>query len=227
LLLSPLYRRSWVTQTSPMTTSVGAGHAEPKRAPGSTRGRPEESLRAGGGASERSASGMTSAQRARYPRLACFYLGFHSEIMMKRTTAICTAISLGCAPIAGAKSATLSGFYRSECAPYDGPAFRVSLPAPAFGGSFWMRADVPLDQAVGRWKHVLQTQPGDGTIIFCGKRGGVDCRAAESGSFQVDSIVAGHMKGSLEARFAGGVVHRLTFNARAKPLVERERGFCG
>lgn len=132
---------------------------------------------------------------------------------MKQATLFLAIVIIGCSTGADARTGTLSGTYRSDCAPYDGPAFQISLPAPSLKGAFLLRADVPLEDAVGNWKHVLQSQPGEAHISFCETGGKRMCHNVISGSFRVNSVISGRMTGSIEARFSDSIVHRFAFAA--------------
>ena len=45
--------------------------------------------------------------------------------------------------------AALTGQYRHDCAPYDGPAFTISLATPKHQHEYLLKATVPLEQAAG------------------------------------------------------------------------------
>lgn len=109
----------------------------------------------------------------------------------------------------------LSGEYRPDCAPYDGAAFIVVLRAPSSKGELLLKANAPLQEAPGKWRHSGLSQPNDAAILFCPTGPERKCDYAESGSFQIEPLSAGKMSGSLEAHFSRGVTYQ--FNFVAKP----------
>ena len=127
----------------------------------------------------------------------------------------------------GAASApdTLRGTFRHGCAPYDGPAFSVTLPHRASRSDFWLRANVPLSQARGTWQHVLQSGPGQATIVRCQTSGERACTSPESGSFRIEMPAQAAMRGTLDVTFPGRARERFSFEAKQQEL--KQQWFCG
>ena len=114
-----------------------------------------------------------------------------------------------------AEQSSLSGHYRPDCAPYDGPAFIVVLPAPSLKSEFRLRANVPLQAAIGNWRHSGLSKPKDAEIALCRIGPDAKCDYPHSGSFRIAPSAAGKINGSFEARFSNGAAYQ--FNIVASP----------
>lgn len=108
----------------------------------------------------------------------------------------------------------LYGEYSSDCAPYDGPAFVITLPAPVQRGPFWwLRANVPLAEIAGHWTHSSTGQPGAASIALCQKTPTHKCDMPEEGSFTVTGHPGANIKGTIAATFTDGIRHVYRFTA--------------
>ena len=123
--------------------------------------------------------------------------------------------------------AAYTGQYRHDCAPYDGPAFTISLATPKHRHEYLLKATVPLEQAAGKWTHGNMSRPGEASIAWCRTRLEMVCEYPKSGSFRIAPLRGGIMRGEVTAHFAGErAARRFTFTARAGPR-PTGRGFCG
>jgi hypothetical protein len=130
-----------------------------------------------------------------------------------------------CGSAASSASTLLRGTFRPDCAPYDGPAFSITLPHPASRSQFQLRANVPLSQAAGEWPHVFQSGPGEATISRCQTTGEGACSYPETGRFRVEMPTPDRMRGTIEVTFSGGTRELYRFEASQK--VPRQPWFCG
>ena len=136
------------------------------------------------------------------------------EQLMKRLAYCWMTVIAGLCASALPASPPISGHYRADCAPYDGPAFIVVLPGPSSNSEFWLRANVPLQEAAGNWRHSGLSKPGDAQIALCQIAGSErKCNYPESGSFQIAPVVSGKMNGSFQARFSSGAAYKCNFVA--------------
>ena len=133
---------------------------------------------------------------------------------MRRILHCFVIMAAGLTVSAQAASQTLSGEYRSDCAPYDGAAFVVTLTAAEPSHQFWLRANAPLSAAVGRWNHGSLSAPGSSGIVYCRTVPETKCEYPQAGSFHIRAMSGGRMSGSFEARFAGNRLYRYRFTAR-------------
>ena len=123
--------------------------------------------------------------------------------------------------------AAYTGQYRHDCAPYDGPAFTITLATPKHRHEYLLKATVPLEQAAGKWTHGNMSRPGEASIAWCRTRPEMVCEYPKSGSFRIAPMRGGIMRGEATAHFAGErAPRRFTFTARAGPK-PTGRGFCG
>jgi len=128
--------------------------------------------------------------------------------------------------LTAAAAPKLRGEYRADCAPYDGPAFRITLPAAGRGHpQYELRANVPLSQLAGRWTHTLEARPGTATILLCRTMPETLCDYPQSGSFTLTGSPGGTIRGAFEAVFAGGVRQTRRFTAR--PAHQDRQMLCG
>jgi hypothetical protein len=128
---------------------------------------------------------------------------------------------------AATSPAAYTGQYRHDCAPYDGPAFTITLATPAHEHEYLLKATVPLNQAAGKWTHGNMSRPGEASIAYCRSRPEMACEYPKSGSFRIAPLRGSIMRGEATADFADErSPRRFTFTARAgaKPT---GRGFCG
>lgn len=116
---------------------------------------------------------------------------------------------------AGPAAAPLHGVYQSDCAPNDGPAFIIILPAPVPQGEFWLRANVPVARIAGHWSQSkdIGSQPGMASILMCRKTPGLSCNRPEAGFFSVTGRPGESISGTLQASFGNGVRHAYRFSA--------------
>lgn len=118
-------------------------------------------------------------------------------------------------PLLTAAAPALSGTYHADCAPYDGPAFRVTLPAPGRGRpQYELAVNVPLAELAGQWTHTLDTRSGSATILLCRTVPETLCDYPQSGSFTLSGKPGAAISGSFEATFANGSRHSRRFTAR-------------
>jgi hypothetical protein len=115
-------------------------------------------------------------------------------------------------------AAPLHGVYQSDCAPNDGPAFIIILPAPVPQGEFWLRANVPVARIAGHWPQSknIGRQPGMASILLCRKTPGppgLSCDRPEAGFFSVTGRPGESISGTLQASFGNGVRHTHRFSA--------------
>ena len=134
--------------------------------------------------------------------------------------------ALAALPLLAAAPLALRGEYRADCAPYDGPAFRVTLPVPGPGRpQYELAANVPLGRLAGRWTHTLDTRPGSATILLCRTAPETLCDYPQSGSFTLSGQPGGSISGTFDATFANGIRHIRRFTAR--PARTAQRMLCG
>jgi len=129
--------------------------------------------------------------------------------------AILAGLSLLCA--ARPAAPPLHGIYRRDCAPYDGPAFMITLLAPAQNGEFWLRANAPLAQIAGHWPNAPESRPGTASIVLCRKTPEMKCDHATTGAFTVTGNPGARISGSFTARFTGGISQTWRFTAMPAP----------
>ena len=123
--------------------------------------------------------------------------------------------ALALLPLLTAAAPALSGSYQADCAPYDGPAFRVTLPASGQGRPHYeLRANVPLAELAGRWTHTLDTRPGSATILLCRTMPETLCDYPQSGSFTLSGKPGATNSGRFEAKYPDGTRHTRRFTAR-------------
>lgn len=138
------------------------------------------------------------------------------------------AVAVTAVAAAQAGPRPLRGTFASTCAPYDGPAFEIGLNSKRARVRFWLRAMVPLKDAVGTWRTSAQPAPGDGWIGLCRIQGRTGCLDAKDGSFTVTSLTETRMEGRFEAQLEDGRRFRHSFVAIPAPgPAPRGRGFCG
>jgi hypothetical protein len=127
--------------------------------------------------------------------------------------------ALALLPLLAAAPPALRGEYHADCAPYDGPAFRITLPAPGPGRpQYELAANVPLSQLAGRWTHTLDTRPGSATILLCRTAPETKCDYPQSGSFTLTGSPGSTINGAFEAVFADGIRRARRFTARPARL---------
>ena len=163
--------------------------------------------------------GMTGLDRADV-RMARFPVRRRMALLIAAMTAFAqAAVATG--------PAAYNGQYRHDCAPYDGPAFTVTLPTPRARYEYLLKATVPLNQAAGKWTHGNMSRPGEASIAYCRTRPEMRCEYPQSGSFRIAPMRGGIMRGEATAHFTGEQApRRFTFTARAGPK-PTGRGFCG
>jgi len=122
---------------------------------------------------------------------------------------------------------SLQGEYQSDCAPNDGPAFIIILPATVQQGEFWLRANAPLARIAGRWSHVQEmgVRPGLAMIQLCRKTPNLVCESPSSGSFRIRGKPGATLTGSFEAQF--GKAQRQSYRFTARPARLAEPVICG
>jgi hypothetical protein len=130
-----------------------------------------------------------------------------------------------CCSVASSAQPLLRGTFRPDCAPYDGPAFSITLPQAASRTQLWMRANVPLAQAAGEWPHVFQAGAGEATIARCQISGEGACSYPEAGRIRVEMPAPDRMRGTIEVTFSGGKREFYRFEARQK--LPSQQWFCG
>ncbi len=137
-----------------------------------------------------------------------------------------TLAALAMLPLLAAAAPSLRGNYQADCAPYDGPAFRITLPAPGPGRPrYELAANVPLAELAGRWTHSLGSRPGSATILLCRTVPETKCDYPQTGSFTLTGTPGGTISGTFEAVFAGDIRHARRFTARpARPFTQM---LCG
>lgn len=131
-----------------------------------------------------------------------------------------------CAPIAllmllnGATAPALHGEYGADCAPYDGPALRVTLPATGRGRpKYELRVNVPLGQLAGHWTHSLESRPGSATILLCRTEPETLCDYPQAGSFTLKRTSRTTISGTFDAAFADGTRRYRFIAHRARKLL--------
>ena len=112
----------------------------------------------------------------------------------------------------------LQGAYRPDCAPYDGAAFVITLPAPAQKGEFRLQANAPLSQIARRWVHSSgNARPGTAMVMLCRTAPDLMCDYPEAGTFSVSGQPGTKIRGSFNARFVDGARYRYRFSAAPDP----------
>ncbi len=136
-----------------------------------------------------------------------------------------TLLAMAACTSAAAPAPLLRGTFRPDCAPYDGPAFSITLPHRASATQFRLSANVPISQAAGLWRHTLQAAPGEAMIARCKSTGDGACSYPESGMFRVELTSPDRMRGTIEVTFVGKAPERFRFEAvRQEP---KGQWFCG
>lgn len=121
--------------------------------------------------------------------------------------------------------APLAGTYQADCAPYDGAAFRITLPM-ARGRDLELTANADLAQMAGRWVHDGgNARPGSATILDCRTVPERMCSYPQTGTFTVTGQSGGGISGTFDARFDDGT--RLAGTFRAQPARNQTRLLCG
>jgi hypothetical protein len=120
----------------------------------------------------------------------------------------------------------LNGTYNHDCAPYDGPAFIVILPRPSGTQDFQFKANVPLQQALGTWRHSDVSSPKHAVILLCSNKGVLECAEAKTGQFRVTALTGDTMRGSANFGFEDGRHFNFVFSA-SRGTPPTGRGMCG
>lgn len=107
----------------------------------------------------------------------------------------------------------LTGTYSADCAPYDGSAFRITLPT-ARNAQIEMTANVDLADMAGRWVHSSASQPGTAAIMRCSTAPERICRYPQTGSFTITGKPGTPITGTFDARFDDGTRQSGPFRAR-------------
>lgn len=115
---------------------------------------------------------------------------------------------------AAAPPAPLIGTYRADCAPYDGPALRITLATPHHE-SLELAANVPLARMTGRWVHADISRPGTAMILLCREAPERVCTYPLAGSFTVSRKTGATITGTYGAWFRNGSRLSGSFRARA------------
>lgn len=119
----------------------------------------------------------------------------------------------------------LRGTYQADCAPYDGAAFRVTLPAGR-GRQIELRANAPLEQMAGTWTHDGgNARPGTATILSCRSLPERVCDYPDRGTFTIVDKPGGTIRGSFTAHYPNARLETRSFTA--SPLRGGGRTLCG
>jgi hypothetical protein len=141
-------------------------------------------------------------------------------------TAARSLAALALLPLLTAAAPALRGTYHADCAPYDGPAFRVTMPAPGRGRpQYELAVNVPLAELAGQWTHTLDTRPGSATILLCRTVPETLCDYPRSGRFILSGKPGTTISGTFEATFTNGMRHSRRFTAR--PARQARQLLCG
>lgn len=119
----------------------------------------------------------------------------------------------------------LHGTYQADCAPYDGSAFRITLPTgPA--RQIELRANAPLAAMAGTWTHTSgNVRPGTATILTCRTRPELVCDYPVSGTFTVSGKPGGPISRTFTATFP--YTPRQTRHFTARPVRGGGTMLCG
>ena len=143
-------------------------------------------------------------------------------------TGVCLAASGCLAQSAGSAAPALAGTFSSDCAPYDGSAFIVTLHAPGDSREYILKANVLLSEAAGTWKHSNLGSPNQASIVRCETKPKKKCDYPESGSFQIEPLRGGVMRGSVTMQFSDDShPRRFAFSANAVPTMGSAPRVCG
>lgn len=113
------------------------------------------------------------------------------------TLALSALLIVASAPPAPA----LHGTYQADCAPYDGAAFRITLPAGR-GWQIELRANAPLEHMAGTWNHDGgNAQPGTATILQCRTGPEPACNYPDRGQFTIAGKPGGQISGSFTVHY--------------------------
>lgn len=125
-------------------------------------------------------------------------------------------LAAACSTTASSGQGTLSGTYRGDCAPYDGPAFLITLPLPAARSELNMRANVGIERAAGEWRHVFQAGPGEALVFRCQTFGERRCDYPDSAIWRIEQAGPDRLTGTIEQQFPGEARQSFAFTARAE-----------
>ena len=141
---------------------------------------------------------------------------------------VCLAASSCLAQSAGSVGFELAGIFRSDCAPYDGSAFSVTLHAPGDSREYRLKANAPLSEAVGTWRHSNLSSPNQALIARCETKPEIKCEYPESGTFQIEPLRGDVMRGRVTVQFSGdNRPRRFAFSANATPTKNSGLDLCG
>ncbi|MBU6395364.1 MAG: hypothetical protein KGQ75_12395 [Sphingomonadales bacterium] len=129
--------------------------------------------------------------------------------------------------VAGAPpTPVLHGTYQADCAPYDGAAFRVTLPTTR-GRLFELRANAPLEAMIGTWNHDGgNARPGSAMILSCSTAPNRGCNYPDRGWFTIMGKPGGQISGSFFVLYPNA--RRLEMHSfTARPVRGGGRMLCG